>query len=240
MKSPKTRINLSGMTSFLMVAASLLGFSSIMIPMAVASPSIDETTTEDNGGSRAAIATATGNNMSLNTNATGYSSTIELAEEPFAVGHYIMVSENSTSETQAQFSVEGNTTIALPNTTERIITRDTGEGTFSFLPGGGGGSPSGQLHMTTEDGRESERVNFTEFIRFDSSTGVGIAYFSTNSTGMLAPLNNMITVFLDDVQPNEDSIVRFFEWKNHGVPIGIDNNSTTINDGRNESIAATT
>jgi hypothetical protein len=118
MKSPKTRINLSGMTSFLMVAASLLGFSSIMIPMAVASPSIDETTTEDNGGSRAAIATATGNNMSLNTNATGYSSTIELAEEPFAVGHYIMVSENSTSETQAQFSVEGNTTIALPNTTE--------------------------------------------------------------------------------------------------------------------------
>ncbi|MDQ3883066.1 MAG: hypothetical protein M3243_03330 [Thermoproteota archaeon] len=56
-------------------------------------------------------------------------------------------------------------------------------------------------------------VDFIEFIRFDESTGIGIAYFSTNSTGILSPLNNMIAVFLDEVQPNEDSIVRFFEWK---------------------------
>jgi hypothetical protein len=33
---------------------------------------------------------------------------------------------------------------------------------------------------------------------------------------MLAPLNNMIAVFLDEVQPNEDGIVRFFKWKSDG------------------------
>jgi hypothetical protein len=224
------------MTSFLLVAASLLGFNSMM-PIVAASPSINETTAEDNDGGD--VTTATGN-MSLNANATGHNSAIELAEEPLAEGYYRMASENSTSETQAQFSVEGNTTIIVPNATGMITTRDTGEGTFSFLPGGSGGSPSGQLHMTTEDGSESVIVNFTEFIRFDSSRGIGIAYFSTNSTGMLAPLNNMIAVFLDEVQPNEDSIVRFFEWKNGGEPAAInDNNSTMINEGRNATTAAT-
>jgi hypothetical protein len=239
LKSIKTKINVAGMTSFLLVAASLLGFNSMMPIAAAASPSINETTAEDNDGG-GDVTTATGN-MSLNANATGHSSTIELAEEPLAEGHYRIVSENSTGERQAQFSVEGNTTIVVPNATEMITTRDTGEGTFSFLPGGSGGSPSGQLHMTTEDGSESVIVNFTEFIRFDSSRGIGIAYFSTNSTGMLAPLNNITAVFLDEVQPNEDSIVRFFEWKNGGEPAAInDNNSTMINNGRNVTTAATT
>jgi hypothetical protein len=238
LKSIKTKINVAGMTSFLLVAASLLGFNS-MIPIAAASPSINETTAEDNDGG-GDVTTATGN-MSLNANATGHNSTIKLAEEPLAEGHYRIVSENSTGEMQAQFSVEGNTTIVVPNATEMITTRDTGEGTFSFLPGESGGSPSGQLHMTTEDGSESVIVNFTEFIRFDSSRGIGIAYFSTNSTGMLATLNNMTAVFLDEVQPNEDSIVRFFEWKNGREPAAInDNNSTMINNGRNATTAATT
>jgi hypothetical protein len=208
---------------------------------AVASSSIDDTTTtttaQDNGGT----ATATmSDNTSLNATTTPTTptttSTIELAEEPFAVGHYITVSENMITETEAQFSVEGNTTITLPNSTETITTRDTGEGTFSLLPGGSGGSPSGQIHMNIEDGSESATGYFTEFIKFDSSTGIGVAYFSTNSTGVLAPLNNMIAVFLDEVQPNEDSIVRFYEWKSHsGAPIdngnvptfGVGNDTTT-------------
>jgi len=236
LKFIKTKINVAGMTSFLLVAASLVGFNSMM-PIAAASASMNETPAEDNDGGD--VITTTGN-MSLNANATGHSSTIELAEEPLAEGHYRTISENSTGEMQAQFSVEGNTTIALPNATEMITTRDIGEGTFSFLPGESGGSPSGQLHMTTEDGSESVIVNFTEFIRFDSSRGIGIAYFSTNSTGLLAPLNNRIAVFLDEVQLNEDSIVRFFEWKNGGEPAAInDNNSTMINDGRNATTAAT-
>jgi hypothetical protein len=75
------------MTAFLLVIASLLGFSSVM-STAAASLSIDETSTntttatEDNGDT----STAT-DNMSLYANATTIP-TVELAEEPFAVGHY--------------------------------------------------------------------------------------------------------------------------------------------------------
>jgi hypothetical protein len=234
MKPLNVKFSLAGMTSFLLVAASLLGFNSVM-PTAAASLSIDDATTtsaEDNGG--------TTTTLSDNTSLNATTSTVELTEEPFAVGHYRTVSENITDETQTQFSFEGNTRITIPNATETITTRDTGEGTFSFLPGGGGGSPSGQIHMTTEDGSESVTADFVEFIKFESSfTGIGIAYFSTNSTGMLAPLNNMIAVFLDEVQPNEDSILRFFEWKSGGAPTGISNNSTTTNDSANEATPAT-
>lgn len=229
MKYLDTKISLAGMTLFfLLIAAFLLVFSSF-VPNAAASLSTGDTNTtttaQDNGG--IPTTTTLSDNMSLNTTTIN---TVELSEEPFAVGYYRTVSENMVTETEAQFSIEGNTTITpLPNSTETITTRDTGEGTFSLLPGGSGGSPSGQIHMTTEDGSESATGHFTEFIKFDSSTGIGVAYFSTNSTGgMLAPLNNMIAVFLDELQPNEDSIVRFYEWKSHGgAPIDNGNNNST-------------
>jgi hypothetical protein len=244
MKSLNTKISLASITFLLLIGTSLLGFSFVM-PTAVASSSIDDTTTtttaQDNGGT--ATATMSGN-TSLNATTTPTTptttSTVELAEEPFAVGHYRTVFENMITETEAQFSVEGNTTITLPNSTETITTRDTGEGTFSLLPGGSGGSPSGQIHMNTEDESESATGYFTEFIKFDSSTGIGVAYFSTNSTGVLAPLNNMIAVFLDEVQPNEDSIVRFYEWKSHGgAPIDNGGNVPTIAGG-NDTTTTTT
>jgi hypothetical protein len=226
MKSLNVKVSLIGTTIFLLLAASLSGFNSIMPTMAAASLLVDDTTT--GGGGTSATTTTLSDNMSSNANTT--TPTIDLADEPFGVGYYRTISDNMTSETQVQFTFEGNTTITPPNATQTITTKDTGEGTFSFLPGEAAGSPRGQIHMTTEDGSESATVNFTEFIKFESSTGIGIAYFSTNSTGMLAPLNNMIAVFIDEVQPNEDSIISFFEWKSGGAP--IDNgNATTISGG---------
>jgi hypothetical protein len=58
---------------------------------------------------------------------------------------------------------------------------------------------------------------------------------------MLAPLNNKIAVFLDEVQSNEYSIVRFFEWKSgeeRGALRDIDNGastSTTNGSGGNDT-----
>jgi hypothetical protein len=237
MKSIDAKISLAGMASLLLIAASLLGFSFVM-PTAAASLSIDNdniAAAEDNDST-----TALAENMTLNATAasTPAASTVELTEEPFALGHYRTESENITDEIQAQFSFEGNTTITLPNATQTITTVDTGEGTFSFLPGGGGSS-IGQIHMTTEDGTESATVDFAEFIKFDSSTGIGIAYFSTNSTGTLAPLNNMIAVFIDEIQPDDDSVIRFFEWKSGEAPTGISNNSIATNDSGSETAPAT-
>jgi hypothetical protein len=196
MKPVYARISLAGVTSFLLVAASLLGFSFVMPKAAVASFAVDNNTTTNEGS------TPTAN------------PTVDLEDQPFAVGHYRSTPTNIT-ETQVQFTFEGNTTITLPNSTETIMTRDTGQGNVTFLPGeGGGGAIRGQIHMTTQDGSENATGDFAEFMKSDESTGVGVAYFSTSSTGgMMAPLNNKIAVFLDEVQSNEDSIVSFFEWK---------------------------
>ncbi|MDQ3840925.1 MAG: hypothetical protein M3297_16855 [Thermoproteota archaeon] len=238
MKFLNTKASLAGMTSFLLVAAALLGFS-FVTPRTVAASPIDDTTTPNNGGG----AGITPDSTSLDATTTT-STTIELAEEPFAVGRYTTASEDMITEIETRFSFEGNTTITLPNTAETTTTRDTGEGTFSLFPGYSAGSLRGHIHMATEDGSESAIVEFTEFAKFDSSTGIGIAYFSTNSTGILAPLNNMIAVFLDEEQPNEDIVVRFFEWNGDGgggVPTGIDNGATTTsNVGDDTTIAAPT
>jgi hypothetical protein len=214
----KVKVSRTGTISLLLLVAPLLGFTSVM-PTAVASLPIDDTTTDDG------TPTTT--------------TTVELADEPFAVGHYRTVSDNMTSEGQVEFTFEGNTTITLPNSTEMITTRDTGQGNVTFLPRGGAVIHA-QIHMTTEDGSENATGDFTEFMKSDESTGIGVGYFSTSSTGgMLAPLNNMIAVFLDEIQPNEDSIVRFFEWKSDGAPINNDN-GTTIGGGNGNTTMTTT
>jgi hypothetical protein len=214
----KVKVSRTGTISLLLLVAPLLGFTSVM-PTAVASLPIDDTTTDDG------TPTTT--------------TTVELADEPFAVGHYRTVSDNMTSEGQVEFTFEGNTTITLPNSTEMITTRDTGQGNVTFLPRGGAVIRA-QIHMTTEDGSENATGDFTEFMKSDESTGIGVGYFSTSSTGgVLAPLNNMIAVFLDEIQPNEDSIVRFFEWKSDGAPISNDND-TTIGGGNGNTTMTTT
>jgi hypothetical protein len=46
---------------------------------------------------------------------------------------------------------------------------------------------------------------------------------------MIAPLNNLIAVSLDEEQPNGDVISRFFEWEGSRAPTGISNiNNITI------------
>jgi hypothetical protein len=78
---------------------------------------------------------------------------------------------NETQQLQIVF--EGSTTITLPNSTETITTRDTGEGVITFLPGGVG---RGQIHMTTEDRRESAIVDYTEYFQNEASTAISIVY----------------------------------------------------------------
>jgi hypothetical protein len=228
-KSRNVKVSLIGTTMFLLLAASLLGFNSVMPTAAVASLPIDDTTTTSGGGDISANNTTT---MSENTSssATTSAAIIELADEPFAVGHYRTVSNNMTSETQVQFTFEGNTTITVPNSTETIKTIDRGQGNVTFLPEGGGVVIRGQIQMTTEDGSENATADFTEYMKSEESRGVGVAYFSTSSTENLALLNNMIALYLDEIQPNEDSIVSFFEWKSGGaVPIGTGTTTSSAN-----------
>lgn len=236
-KPVNVKVSLTSMTSYLLIAASsLLGFSSVMsTEETVASSPIDGDNTTTVSGATTPTDTMSNNNTSLNTttSSTPITSNVELEEEPFAVGRYSPVSVNMINETQQlQIVFEGGTTITLPNSTETITTRDTGEGLITSLPGGG--VIRGQIQMSTEEGSESAIVDLTEYFLDESPTAINLAYFSTNSTGMLAPLNNMIAVSLDEEQPNGDVVVRLFEWKvgggGGGAPnLGNNNDNTTSN-----------
>lgn len=236
-KPVNVKVSLTSMTSYLLIAASsLLGFSSVMSTEETAASSpIDGDNTTTVSGATTPTDTMSNNNTSLNTttSSTPITSNVELEEEPFAVGRYSPVSVNMINETQQlQIVFEGGTTITLPNSTETITTRDTGEGLITSLPGGG--VIRGQIQMSTEEGSESATVDLTEYFLDESPTAINLAYFSTNSTGMLAPLNNMIAVSLDEEQPNGDVVVRLFEWKvgggGGGAPnLGNNNDNTTSN-----------
>ena len=213
------KLSLASMVSLFLVATSVLSFSSV-IPKVAASPIDDmtaggsESSSSSSGSNSTDTTTMSDNNTSLNTttSSTPITPSVELGEEPFAVGRYSPVSQNVINETQElQIFFEGSTRITLPNSTETITTRDTGEGIITPLPGGG--VISGHVQMTTEDGSESASVTLTEYYLDESPTAINLAYFSTNSTDTLAPLNNMIAVSLDEEQPNGDVMVRLFEWE---------------------------
>ncbi len=160
------------------------------------------------------------NQTTLETNVTTTTAaapiSLEFEEEPFAESRLREVSENVISETQqVEVVYEGSTTITtLPNTTETITTTDVGEGILTFIPGGG--VFHGQLQLTTEDGSESATALFTEHFNEESPTAISLAQFITNSTGVLAPLNNMIAITLDQEQPDGSLIIRYFEWEESG------------------------
>jgi hypothetical protein len=135
--------------------------------------------------------------------------TITLSEKPFLVEHGRTVAANPINQTHMQISLVGNGTITLPNSTETITTKDTGSAIARLTPTGN--IAHGQIHVSTEDGSENATVFFTEIGQ--GGKGVGVAYFSTNSTGKLAFLNNLVAVIEDEIQPNGDTLITAWEWR---------------------------
>jgi hypothetical protein len=133
---------------------------------------------------------------------------IILAEKPFLIEHGRTVAANPINQTHIQISLAGNGTIMLPNSTETVMTKDIGSAIARPTPTGN--IAQGQIHISTEDGSENATVFFTEIGQ--NEKGIGVAYFTTNSTGRLAFLDNMVGVIQDEVQPNGDTFITAWEW----------------------------
>jgi hypothetical protein len=134
---------------------------------------------------------------------------IILAEKPFLVEHGRTVAANPINQTHIEISLAGNGTITLPNSTETVKTRDTGDAIARLTPTGN--IAQGQIHISTEDGSENAIVFFTEIGQ--NEKGIGVAYFATNSTGKLAFLDDMVAVIQDEIQPNGDTLITAWEWR---------------------------
>jgi hypothetical protein len=152
---------------------------------------------------------ATETNGSITPTRSNNNTIISLAEKPFLVEHGRTVAANPINQTHIQISLVGNGTITLPNSTETVMTKDSGNAIARLTPTGN--IVNGQIHIRTEDGSENATVFFTEIGQ--NEKGIGVAYFITNSTGKLAFLNNMVAVIQDEIQPNGDTLITAWEWR---------------------------
>jgi hypothetical protein len=148
-------------------------------------------------------------NESIAPRSSNNNNTVILAEKPFLVEHGRTVAATPINQTHIQISLAGNGTITLPNSTETVMTKDSGSAIARLTPTGN--IVNGQIHLSTEDGSENATVFFTEIGQ--NQKGVGVAYFVTNSTGKLAFLSNMVAVIEDEIQPNGDTLITAWEWR---------------------------
>jgi hypothetical protein len=198
----ENRINKSplAVTLLLLTATFAAGFGIVALPFA---------TTQVISANASVPTDATEMNESIAPANDNKNNTINLAEKPFLVERGKTVAATPINQTHIQISLAGNGTIMLPNSTETVMTKDTGNAIARLTPTGN--IAHGQIHISTEDGSENATVLFTEIGQ--NEKGIGVAYFITNSTGKLAFLNNMVAVIQDELQPNGDTLITAWEWK---------------------------
>jgi hypothetical protein len=163
----------------------------------------------------AATTTETGSNTTTTATTSSFSD-IELSPQPIYQEHVRDVSETLINQTHAELVVEGNGTLTLPNSKESVRTTSTGSGIVSIFS-----TFAGKEILTTEDGSENATAISYEIARSNKEQGIGkgisIAVINTNSTGRLAPLDGMILVGQEEVQPDGRALLTYWEWQS-GIP----------------------
>jgi hypothetical protein len=184
------------------------------------------TTTTVGGGEEEGVSTTTTNNTS---NATLGS--LFLTEEAE------FTSFNPINETYIEISYVANATIMPPNATDTTINAtETGNITLNIQPNGVA-LAQGQGFLVTEEGdngaqeEENATTTFVELGRRgpgDTGSGTGVVFYSTNSTGQLAFLDNMLAIYQHEMYPGVD-IIRVWEWKGGTLPFESGGAPTTGN-----------
>jgi hypothetical protein len=198
MKSTSSLAKLSLVSIMLLVAAPVLGFSSLILPSAAGTSSTST-----------AEASAAG---------------LELSPEPVYEEVSRQVGENPINDTHVETTFAASGNLTLPNSTEPIRTTSRGSVLISFVDA----TAIGEQVITTTEGEEGGETAVAKFFgvaRFNmeqegTGRGIIISVVHTNSTGMLAPLNGMILA--GDVEFNAEgtSTTTLWEWQS-GIPLSM-------------------
>jgi hypothetical protein len=143
----------------------------------------------------------------------------------FLTGEDKLTSFNPINETYTEVSYVGNRTIIPPDaTTATINATETGNLTLNLQPNGIT-FVEGQSLLVTEGGDNgAEQENATAVLvdlngvrPDDPRSSTGVIFFSTNSTGQLAFLDNMLAIYQVKASP-EGTAIRMWEWKGAELP----------------------
>ena len=135
---------------------------------------------------------------------------------------------NPVNETYIVISYSGNRIILPPNATGIINATETGNVTINIQPNGLSFNQGHAVIMTesgAEGGGENATISFVLLTSTNpdgSGSGTSVTYFSTNSTGQLAFLDNMVAIGQVEYSPAE-GINRFAEWEWKGGTLPFEN-----------------
>jgi hypothetical protein len=147
----------------------------------------------------------------------------------FLTGEDKLTSFNPINETYTEVSYVGNRTIMPPDgtTTATINATETGNLTLKLQPNGitivegqsllvteGGGNNTG---TEQQENATAVLVDLNGVRPDDPRSSTGVVFFSTNSTGQLAFLDNMIAIYQVKASP-EGTAIRMWEWKGADLP----------------------
>ncbi|HEX6281732.1 MAG TPA: hypothetical protein VFZ67_05845 [Nitrososphaera sp.] len=136
---------------------------------------------------------------------------------------------NPVNETYIVISYSGNRIILPPNATGIINAAETGNVTINIQPNGLSFNQGHAVIMTeggpAEEEGENATISFVLLTRTNpdgSGNGTSVTYFSTNSTGQLAFLDNLVAIGQVEYSP-EEGINRFAEWEWKGGTLPFEN-----------------
>jgi hypothetical protein len=156
----------------------------------------------------------------------------------FLTGEDKLTSFNPINETFTEVSYVGNRTIMPPDatTTATINATETGNLTLNLQPNGIT-FVEGQSLLVTEgnsnnNGAEQENatallVDLNGVRPDDPRSSTGVIFFSTNSTGQLAFLDNLIAIYQVKASP-AGTAIEMWEWKGADLPFGNEGDGTAI------------
>jgi hypothetical protein len=144
----------------------------------------------------------------------------------FLTGEDKLTSFNPINETYTVVSYVGNRTIMPPDATTAgtINATETGNLTLNLQPNGIT-FVEGQSLLVTEGGDNgAEQENATAVLvdlngvrPDDPRSSTGVIFFSTNSTGQLAFLDNVLAIYQVKASP-EGTAIRMWGWKGAEIP----------------------
>jgi hypothetical protein len=201
--------------------------ASLLVQSASATDIMTETLGEEDALNTPSTSTANNNN---NSNA--------VLGSLFLTGEDKLTSFNPINETFTEVSYVGNRTIMPPDatTTATINATETGNLTLNLQPNGIT-FVEGQSLLVTEgnsnnNGAEQENatallVDLNGVRPDDPRSSTGVIFFSTNSTGQLAFLDNMIALYQVKASP-AGTAIEMWEWKGADLPFGNEGDGTAI------------
>jgi hypothetical protein len=201
--------------------------ASLLVQSASATDIMTETLGEEDALNTPSTSTANNNN---NSNA--------VLGSLFLTGEDKLTSFNPINETFTEVSYVGNRTIMPPDatTTATINATETGNLTLNLQPNGIT-FVEGQSLLVTEgnsnnNGTEQENatallVDLNGVRPNDPRSSTGVIFFSTNSTGQLAFLDNMIAIYQVKASP-AGTAIEMWEWKGADLPFGNEGDGTAI------------